>query len=165
MFLAMAHGTQNHCVCGLCPSSGIVMKYEVWRSGNFVCLHAQVKGWRPSLCWLPYEELNSRHWTSRVHPIAWRRKQMQFSNVVFSSCYNAGRRAKPIKAVILCRFNYLADSPPKCLIVSLCRSLFRINSINWFMRCNYSLRLKIIFGRLMIFLNCLMSLKSKFHTF
>jgi hypothetical protein len=45
--------SQNHCVSGLCASSGIRGNYKSQRFGNWVCFRHQVKGRRHLLCWVP----------------------------------------------------------------------------------------------------------------
>jgi hypothetical protein len=35
--------TENHWVCGLCPSSGILNKLKTQRFGNWICFRPQVR--------------------------------------------------------------------------------------------------------------------------
>jgi hypothetical protein len=47
--------SQNHWVCGLCPS----YNYKTQRFGNWIYFHLQARGERHLLCWVSYKELTS----------------------------------------------------------------------------------------------------------
>jgi hypothetical protein len=90
---------QNHCVCGLCPSSRILNDQETEHFKNWICFHLQIRGGTHLLCWVPQKEVTSITGLSPPPPSPEYRNRFSFWNVVFSNYSEFW--AKSIHPVIL----------------------------------------------------------------